>query len=107
VRSAEPRRASEDGAWRLRAIEPAWQITVVAPAEGPLLERAGIGAVMLPYPTALAAIGEPATAGAPRLARLRTAFQLVSTAAVLWPYLRHLRGDLRRPLPGGLCRRVI
>ena len=63
----------------LRAIEPAWQMTVVAPAEGPLLERcraAGIGAVMLPFPAAMAAIGEPANTGAPRPARLRAAFQL-------------------------------
>ena len=83
----------------LRTIEPGWQITVVAPTEGPLLERcraAGLGAVMLPYPAAMATIGEPLTVGTPLPSRLRAGWRLVSTAAVLWPYLRRLRRELRR-----------
>jgi glycosyltransferase involved in cell wall biosynthesis len=83
----------------LRDIEPAWRMTVVAPAEGALLERcrtAGIGAVMLPFPAAMAALGEPASGDAPRPARIRATVQLASTAAVLWPYLRQLRSELRR-----------
>jgi glycosyltransferase involved in cell wall biosynthesis len=83
----------------LRAIEPGWQMTVVAPADGPLLERCravGIGAVMLPYPEAMASIGEPAASGAARSGRVHSALQILSTAAVVWPYLHRLRFELRR-----------
>jgi glycosyltransferase involved in cell wall biosynthesis len=83
----------------LRAIEPGWQMTVVAPEDGPLLERcraAGIGTVTLPYPDAMASIGEPAAAGARPSGRVHAAVQVLSTAAVLWPYLRRLRSELRR-----------
>jgi glycosyltransferase involved in cell wall biosynthesis len=85
----------------LRALEPAWQVTVVAPSEGPLLDRcraAGIGAAALPYPAALASLGESgasARSDAPA-SRLRAALRLTSVAAVLFPYLRRLRGELRR-----------
>ena len=83
----------------LRAIEPAWQMTVVAPAEGPLLERcraAGIGAVDASVSGSDGGDRRAGERGALRPARLRAAFQLISTAAVLWPYLRRLRGELRR-----------
>lgn len=85
----------------LRALEPLWQMTVVAPSEGPLLERcraAGIGGVVVPYPPAMSALGEPGAAGTNgrRPNRLRAALQLASTAAVLWPYLRRLKSELRR-----------
>lgn len=88
----------------LRSIEPAWQMTVVAPADGPLLDKcraAGIETVTVPYPSAMAALGEPATANveAARYGGLRAALRLVSTAAVLLPYLRRLRGELRRLEP--------
>ena len=82
----------------LRTIEPGWQVTVIAPAEGPLLERCraeGIGAVMVPYPAAIAATGEPATAGA----RLSAAFRLMRTSAAMWPYLRRLRREIQRLQP--------
>lgn len=85
----------------LRAIEPAWRVTVVAPAEGPLLDRcraSGLGAVAVPYPAAMAAIGESGAGGVAgrKVSRTRVALQLASTAAVLWPYLRRLRNELRR-----------
>jgi glycosyltransferase involved in cell wall biosynthesis len=87
----------------LRAIEPGWQMTVVAPVDGPLLDRcraAGIGTVTVPYPSAMAALGEPgANDGAGRMSPLRAATQLVSTAAVFLPYLRRLRAALRREDP--------
>ena len=85
----------------LRALEPTWQVTVVAPSEGPLLDRcraAGIAAATLPYPPALASLGESgasAASDAPA-GRLRAALRLTSVAAVLFPYLRRLRGELRR-----------
>jgi glycosyltransferase involved in cell wall biosynthesis len=83
----------------LRAIEPAWQMTVVAPAEGPLLERCrvvGIGTVTLPYPAAMAALGEPGAIGGTVRGRLISALHLLLAAVVLWPYLRRLRAELRR-----------
>ena len=85
----------------LRALEPAWQVTVVAPSDGPLLDRcraAGIGAATLPYPPALASLGEPGASGASDApaSGLRAALRLTSVAAVLFPYLRRLRGELRR-----------
>jgi glycosyltransferase involved in cell wall biosynthesis len=84
----------------LRAMEPAWQMTVVAPAEGPLLDRcraAGIGAVMVPYPAAIAGIGESGAAGihGHRVSGARTVMQLLATAASLWPYVQRLRAELR------------
>jgi glycosyltransferase involved in cell wall biosynthesis len=88
----------------LRAIEPAWQVTVVAPADGPLLDKcrsAGISTVTVPYPAAMASLGEPgvASTGSARAGRVRSTLRLVSTAAVLLPYLRRLRGELRRRNP--------
>ena len=85
----------------LRCLEPAWQMTVVAPADGPLLARCretGIGAVTLPYPAALAALGESGAA-APHAGvaiRVGAVLRLVGTAAALWPYLHRLRTELRR-----------
>ena len=88
----------------LRTIEPAWQMTVVAPADGPLLDKcrsAGISTVTVPYPAAMASLGEPGVAsnGSARAGRVRSTLKLMSTAAVLLPYLRRLRGELRRRNP--------
>ena len=49
----------------LRAAEPAWRLTVVAAEEGPLLERArslGADARALPFPRALAGLGDAGAA---------------------------------------------
>jgi glycosyltransferase involved in cell wall biosynthesis len=86
----------------LRTIEPGWQLTVVAPAEGPLLERCraeGIGAVMVPYPAAMAATGEPSAADAPHHVRLSAAIRLMRTSVAVWPYLRRLRREILRLQP--------
>ena len=83
----------------LRTIEPGWQMTVVAPADGPLLDRcrrAGIETVTVPYPAAMASLGEPGGGGSAPVGRVRATLRLMSTAAVLLPYLRRLRGELRR-----------
>ena len=85
----------------LLALEPGWAVTVIAPADGPLLERcraAGITTVVLRYPHALAALGEPPVddRGARRSGRLHAAVRVLATAAVLGPYLRRLRAALRR-----------
>jgi glycosyltransferase involved in cell wall biosynthesis len=88
----------------LRQIEPAWQMTVIAPGDGPLLERcraAGIGTVLLPYPPAIAALGEPGAANgaSSRGGRLVAAARLLSAAAGLPSYLVRLRDELRRQSP--------
>lgn len=85
----------------LRAIEPAWQMTVVAPADGPLLARcreAGVRVVTLPFPAALAAFGESGAVGrnAGIAGHARAVLGIVTTATVLWPYLHRLRKELRR-----------
>ncbi|HEX2343256.1 MAG TPA: glycosyltransferase family 4 protein [Vicinamibacterales bacterium] len=56
----------------VRAAEPAWRLSVVAPADGPFVERAralGVDARVLPFPRALARVGE--SHGSNRGGRLR------------------------------------
>jgi glycosyltransferase involved in cell wall biosynthesis len=84
----------------LRAMEPSWQMTVVAPSDGPLLDKcraAGIGAARVPYPRAIASLGESGLAREARglSSRIRTVGQFASAAAVSWPYLQRLRRELR------------
>lgn len=84
----------------LRTLEPRWELTVVAPCEGPLADRcrdAGLGTVIVPYPRALSALGEPGAAGEDggHRSRVRSVLQLAAAGAVLWPYLRRLRNELR------------
>jgi glycosyltransferase involved in cell wall biosynthesis len=88
----------------VRAIEPAWQMTVLAPAEGPLLERCraeGIEAVTVPYPAAMASLGEPRSDGTAGGAARRSysVLRLLLTGLILWPYLRRLRHELRGRRP--------
>jgi glycosyltransferase involved in cell wall biosynthesis len=86
----------------LRAMEPRWQMTVVAPSEGPLLDRcraAGIRAITVPYPSALAELGEPGALQGTLASRLRGVAKAASAAAVLWPYLRRLAAELQRLRP--------
>ena len=84
----------------LRAIEPRWRVTVLAPADGPLLDRcraSGIGVDTVPYPPAIAALGETSAMAARGPVRIaRAAFQLACVSVVLWPYLRRLGEALRR-----------
>ena len=84
----------------LRVIEPSWELTVVAPADGPLLDKcraAGIGAANVPYPAAMASLGETSAAqpGARTSVGIRRMSHVLRTTAVLWPYLRRLRRELR------------
>ena len=84
----------------LRVIEPSWELTVVAPADGPLLDKcraAGIGAANVPYPAAMASLGETSAAqpGARTPVGIRRMSHVLRTTAVLWPYLRRLRRELR------------
>lgn len=84
----------------LRVLEPSWRLTVIAPADGPLLEKcraAGAGTAVVSFPPAIAALGEPRGNGRGRwIRRTRSAFGLLAAAAALPLYLRRLRRALRR-----------
>ena len=85
----------------LRRREPSWQLTVIAPADGPLLERAravGVETAVLPFPAAIASQGEPrmAPSGA---ARARVVMRLLTALGALPGYLWRLRGELRARRP--------
>jgi glycosyltransferase involved in cell wall biosynthesis len=80
----------------LRALEPAWRITVVTPGPGPLPDRCRslrFDVAELPFPPGLALLGESGAseaAGAVGV-RLRFAGQALAAAASLPGYLRRLR----------------
>jgi glycosyltransferase involved in cell wall biosynthesis len=79
----------------LRAAEPAWRLTLVAAEDGPLLERAralGAEARVLPFPRALAGLGD---AGAADGRGLRAGMARAAPgAAVYAARLRRLLGAL-------------
>ena len=84
----------------LRTLEPAWRITVVTPGPGPLAERCRdlrFDVAELPFPPALAALGETGAteAGGAAQGRLRFARQGLAAAASLPGYLGRLRAVLR------------
>jgi glycosyltransferase involved in cell wall biosynthesis len=86
----------------LRELEPAWRFTVIAPAAGRLLERslaAGADTAVLPFPPAIASLGEPRPGALRAAARARAAWRLLAAAAALPLYLRRLRRELRRRQP--------
>ena len=84
----------------LRALEPSWRITVVTPGPGPLADRCRglrFDVVELPFPSALALLGESGAseAGGAVRVRLRFTVQALAAAASLPGYLRKLRAVLR------------
>ena len=80
----------------LRRLEPAWAITVVAPSDGPMLDRCqtlGIDFLVLPYPAALRAFGETGlTASTSTSSLVRQLFGMAVSAP---RYVRDLRATLR------------
>ena len=85
----------------LRTIEPAWRITVVTPGKGALADRCrelGLDVVELPFPDALAQLGETAALDSGRASsgRLRFFRQGLAAAVSLPGYLGKLRAVLRR-----------
>jgi glycosyltransferase involved in cell wall biosynthesis len=83
----------------LRKLEPAWRITVVTPGPGPLAERCRdlcFDAVELPFPPALALLGETGAIGSRQAAstRLHLGLRGLDAAASLPGYLRSLRAAL-------------
>jgi glycosyltransferase involved in cell wall biosynthesis len=82
----------------LRAAEPHWRLTIVAAEEGPLLARArslGADACALPFPRALAGLGDAGAAADGR--GLRMGIARASPSSVL--YLVRLRRLLRTLAP--------
>jgi glycosyltransferase involved in cell wall biosynthesis len=84
----------------LRTLEPDWRVTVVIPGHGSLSGRCralGFAVVELPFPSALARLGETAAVGARSAvaARLQFVRQGIGVAAALPGYLTKLRGVFR------------
>ena len=75
-----------------RRLEPAWRITVIAPASGPLLDAcaaAGIGGRVLPFPAAISRLGESGATG-----RLSLTAGSVRALVGLPGYVRAVRGAI-------------
>ena len=84
----------------LRALEPAWRITVVTPGPGPLVNRCGtlrFELAELPFPSALARLGEIGAmeAGGGVRGQLPLVGQSLAAAASVPGYLGKLRALLR------------
>lgn len=85
----------------IRAAEPEWSLHLIAGAEGPLAaraERIGVSITVLPFPNALARLGDAGTGGSSRAALLtklvRAAPAVIGYAGKLKQVLRELRPDL-------------
>jgi glycosyltransferase involved in cell wall biosynthesis len=82
----------------LRALEPAWRVTVVTPGPGPLAARCRdlrFDVAELPFPSAIALLGESGAGSGAGQGRLRFAGQTLAAAASLPRYLGGLRAVLR------------
>lgn len=84
----------------LRALEPSWEISVITPSPGPLVERCrdlGMTAIELPYPPALSALGESGATGATRRStnQATLAGHAVQAVFTLPRYVTALRRTLR------------
>jgi glycosyltransferase involved in cell wall biosynthesis len=83
----------------LRRLDPAWDMTVIAPAAGPLLDQchaAGIATLVLPYPAALSRLGETgaATGSSGMMAAARFALNGARAAVGVPRYVFALRRAL-------------
>jgi glycosyltransferase involved in cell wall biosynthesis len=81
----------------LRRLEPAWEVTVITPSQGPVLDRCrtlGITAMAVPYPAALAALGESG-AESQRFSRIRFVTRILRATLVLPRYVSTLRRVIR------------
>jgi glycosyltransferase involved in cell wall biosynthesis len=85
----------------LRAAEPAWRLAVVAPEEGPLpaaVRALGVDARVLPFPAALAGLGDAGASGdggRGRLSLLAGMLRAGPGAARYVARLRALLGEMR------------
>lgn len=84
----------------LQRLEPRWRVAVIAPCEGPLLDRcraAGIAVRRLAFPGPLAAMGESAATGVRRRSanQVALAWHGLGAVAALPGYLAALRRTLQ------------
>lgn len=88
----------------LRAAEPTWSLHLVVGEDGPLVTRAnalGVQAIVIPFPTRLARIGD-AGAGGPagqQQSRLSLFCDLFSASPSVLSYVRRLRHTLKELSP--------
>jgi glycosyltransferase involved in cell wall biosynthesis len=88
----------------MREAVPEWRLHLVVSEQGPLVDRAsalGVPVTLLPFPTALARIGD-AGAGGPagrQVSRLALLHRLLASGWSAIPYLRRLRRVLRALSP--------
>ncbi|HEY0404489.1 MAG TPA: glycosyltransferase family 4 protein, partial [Pyrinomonadaceae bacterium] len=80
----------------LRAAAPDWSLRLVVSEDGPLAERAaslGVETIVLPFPNALARLGDAASGGPAghEQSRLKLYASLLSSSPVVMIYLRRLR----------------
>lgn len=82
----------------VRRLEPGWDVSLIAPAEGALLEQcgqSGIAAAVLPYPPALRGFGETGVRSSARSSRLTSLGRGAGVALTLPRYVMALRRALR------------
>ncbi len=88
----------------LRAAEPEWSLRLILGSDGPLVSRAeglGVPTKVVPFPRALATLGDAGFAGAngDRRGRLHLAARLFYATPGVLAYVRHLRVVLRELAP--------
>src|ERR1700730_11971945 len=85
-----------DAVAAVRAIQPSWEFTLIAPAAGALTEEAralGIAVKLAPFPRALATVGDAETADGQAgsgLNRWRTLGRLGASGPAIAAYIPHL-----------------
>jgi glycosyltransferase involved in cell wall biosynthesis len=88
----------------LRRDRPQWRLHLIASAEGPLVKKAealGVQTTVLPFPEALAGLGDAGIAGTTgkQTARLALSLKLVGAAPAVRSYVRRLRRVIRELNP--------
>ncbi len=88
----------------LRAAEPEWSLRLIVGSDGPLVSRAealGVPTRVVPFPPALATLGDAGLArpDRQRLGRLKLVSGLFSATPAVLPYVGKLRSVLRELAP--------
>jgi glycosyltransferase involved in cell wall biosynthesis len=88
----------------IRTAKPDWPLHLVVAEDGPLVSQSlalGVPTTVLPFPSALASIGDAAVAAATGQQGSRSALlrKLFSAAPATFAYVRNLRGTLRELSP--------
>lgn len=88
----------------IRRAEPDWYLQLIVAQEGPLASKAraaGIPAVVVPFPTALARLGDAGVGGSDsnHLRRLALLYKLLTASAAVGAYIERLRPALVEAAP--------